>query len=153
MHRPPKGKNDIHCSCSLPTSAFKNMLVRLSSLMSLYMSYGGKLTVYTQLRDFHIKFTFLFWFLKSYMHGTVILDGKAAILITIIICPLTRGSLRHHRLIHYQVPPFFPVLHCPLGLSKLQACPFPDVVFTPLPLSALSSSPFHCTLQDGFGQT
>ena len=37
---------------------------------------------------------------------------------------------------------FFPVLHCPLGLAKLQACPFPDVVFPPLPLSALSSSPF-----------
>ena len=27
---------------------------------------------------------------------------------------------------------FFPVLHCPLGLSELQACPFPDVVFPPL---------------------
>ena len=44
---------------------------------------------------------------------------------------------------------FFPVLHCPLGLCKLQACPFPDAVFLPLPLSALSSSPFHC----GFSQT
>ena len=48
---------------------------------------------------------------------------------------------------------FCSVLHCPLGLGKLQACPFPDVVFPPLSLSALSSSPFHCALQDGFGQT
>ena len=47
----------------------------------------------------------------------------------------------------------FPVLHCPLGPAKLQACPFPDVIVPPLPLSALSSSPFHCALQDGFGQT
>ena len=47
----------------------------------------------------------------------------------------------------------FPVLLCPLGLAKLQACPFPDVVFPPLPLSALSSSPFRCALQDGSGQT
>ena len=50
-------------------------------------------------------------------------------------------------------PPFFPVLHCPLGLAERQACPFPNVVFPPLPLSAFSSSPFHCALQDGFGQT
>ena len=47
---------------------------------------------------------------------------------------------------------FFPVLHCPLGLGRFQACPFPDVVFPPLPKSTLSSSPFHCDLQDGFGQ-
>ena len=47
--------------------------------------------------------------------------------------------------------PFSPVLHCPLGLRKLQACAFHDVVFQPLPLSALSSSPFRCALQDGFG--
>ena len=40
-----------------------------------------------------------------------------------------------------QFPPFFSVLHHPLGLGELQACPFPDVVFPPLPLSALSSSP------------
>ena len=33
-----------------------------------------------------------------------------------------------------------PVLHCPLGLGKLQPCLFPDVVFPPLPLSALSST-------------
>ena len=53
-----------------------------------------------------------------------------------------QGSLGHHRWFHSQFPPCFPVLHCPLGLDKLQACPFPDAVFTPLPLSALSSSPF-----------
>ena len=41
---------------------------------------------------------------------------------------------------------FFHVLHCPLGLTELQACPFLDVVFPPLPLSVLSSSPFHCAL-------
>ena len=50
-------------------------------------------------------------------------------------------------------PPFFPVLHCPLGLDEHQACPFPDVVFPPLFMSALSSSLFHCALQDDFGQT
>ena len=50
-------------------------------------------------------------------------------------------------------PPFFPVLHCPLGLGKLQACPFPDVVFPPLLQSALYSPPFHCPLQDGSSQT
>ena len=59
----------------------------------------------------------------------------------------------HHRWFCNQFSPFFPVLHCPLGLAELQACPFPDVVFPPLPLSALSSSPFHCDLQDGFGHT
>ena len=67
--------------------------------------------------------------------------------------PWPRGSFWHHRWIRNQFPPFFPVLHCSLGLGELQACPFPDVVFPPLPLSALSSSPFHCALQDGFVQT
>ena len=67
--------------------------------------------------------------------------------------PLTARALGHHRWFHNQFPPFFfSVLHCPLGLSELQACPFPDVVFPPLLLSVLSSSPFHCALQDGFGQ-
>ena len=58
-----------------------------------------------------------------------------------------RGSLGHHRWFCNQFSPFFPVLHCPLGLAERQACPCPDVVFSPLPLSALSSSP------NGFGQT
>ena len=66
---------------------------------------------------------------------------------------VTLGSLGHHRWFHNQFPPFFLVIHCPLGFGKLQACLFPDVVFPSLPLSALSSSPFHCALQDGFGQT
>ena len=56
-----------------------------------------------------------------------------------------------HQLIN--PPPFLSVLHCPLGLSELQACPFLDAVFPPLFLPVLSSSPFHCPLQDGFGQT
>ena len=60
--------------------------------------------------------------------------------------------MEHHRWFCNQFSPFFPVLHCPLGLAKLQASPSPDVVFPPLPLSAMSSSPFHCALQDGFGQ-
>ena len=49
-----------------------------------------------------------------------------------------------------QFSPFFPVLHCPLGLGELQACPFPDVVFPPLPLSALSSSPLSLCLARWF---
>ena len=64
-----------------------------------------------------------------------------------------RGSLGHHRWFRNQFPPFFSVLHCPLGLGEFQACPFSDVVFPPLPLPALSSSPIHCALEDGFGQT
>ena len=67
--------------------------------------------------------------------------------------PLTTGLLGHHRWPHNQFPPFFSVLHCPLGLGELQACPFPDVVLPPHFLSALFSSPFHCALQHGFGQT
>ena len=67
--------------------------------------------------------------------------------------PYLWGLFGHHRWFCKQFPPFSPVLHCPLGLGKLQACPFPDVVFPPLPLSALFSSPFHCALQGGFGQT
>ena len=49
------------------------------------------------------------------------------------------GSLGHHRWLQNQYPPFPLVLHCPLGLGKLQACPLPDVVFPPLLPSALSS--------------
>ena len=71
----------------------------------------------------------------------------------ILTYPLTTKVDRAPQMLHNQFLPFFSVLHCPLGLSELQACPFPDVVFQPLLLSALSSSPFHCTLQDGFGQT
>ena len=64
-----------------------------------------------------------------------------------------RRSSGHHRWFCSQFSPILPVLHCPLGLTELQASPFHDVVFPPLPLPALSSSPFHCALQDGFGQT
>ena len=67
--------------------------------------------------------------------------------------PLTARVVWAPQMICNQFLPFFPVLHCPLGLSKLQACLFPDVVFPPLPLSALSSSRFCCALQDSFGQT
>ena len=84
---------------------------------------------------------------ECYLHIT-----SHIIIIIIIIYPLTRGSLGHHIWFH-KLPPFFLVLHCPLGLGELQACPVPNVVFPPLPLSAFSSSPFHCALQDGFGQT
>ena len=38
--------------------------------------------------------------------------------------------------------PFFPVLHCPLGLAELQACPFPDDVFPPHPLLPCPLPPF-----------
>ena len=68
-----------------------------------------------------------------------------------ILLPL--GSLGYQRRLHNQFPPFFSVLHWPLGLGELQACPFLDVVFPPLLLSALSSFPCHCALQDGFDQT
>ena len=74
-------------------------------------------------------------------------------IIIIIINPLTARVVRAPQMILQPVFSIFPVLHCPLGLAKLQACPFLDVVFPPLPLSALSSSPFHCALQDGFGQS
>ena len=77
-------------------------------------------------------------------------DDKRYIVI-IIINPLTARVVGAPQMIH--LPPFFPVLHCPLGLAELQACPFLVVVFPPLPLSTLSSSRFHCALQDGFGQT
>ena len=73
------------------------------------------------------------------------------IIIIIIICPLTARAVWAPQMISQQFPPFFPVLHCPLGLDELQACPFPDVVFPPLPLSAFSS-PFHCALQNGLAR-
>ena len=75
------------------------------------------------------------------------------IIIIIIIYPLTARVVGAPHMILHQFPPFFPVLHCPLGLGEIQACPFRDVVFPFLPLSALPPSPFHCALQDGFGQT
>ena len=74
-------------------------------------------------------------------------------IIIIIIIPEPRGSLGHHRLFLNQFPPFFSVLHCPVGLGELQICPFPGIVFPLLPLSALPSSSFHCAMLDGFGQT
>ena len=43
--------------------------------------------------------------------------------------PKLQGSLGHHRWLHNQLPPFYPVLHCPLALGELQACPFPDYCF------------------------
>ena len=64
--------------------------------------------------------------------------------------PLIAGVVGAPQVTSYQFPPFFSVLHCPLGLGELQAHLFPDVVFPPPPLSALSSSPFHCASQDGF---
>ena len=65
------------------------------------------------------------------------------IIINIIIYPLTARVNGAPQMIS---PPFFPVLHCPLGLGELQACPFPGVLFPPLPLSALSSFPFYRAL-------
>ena len=75
------------------------------------------------------------------------------LIIIIISYPLIARVVGATQMISQPVFSFFPVLHCPLGHAKLQACPFPDVVFPLLPLSALSSSTFHCALQDGFGQT
>ena len=77
----------------------------------------------------------------------------------IIIKHLTARIIWAQQLISQPVSSFFfllfflSVLHCPLGLAKLQAGPLPDVVFPPFLLSSLSSSPFHCALQDGFAQT
>ena len=54
----------------------------------------------------------------------------------------TWGSLGHHRWFHNQFPPFSLVLHCPLGLGKLQACPFPGC--------CLPTSSSVCCLPPGF---
>ena len=81
-------------------------------------------------------FAFIFWCVVCF------------VIIIIIIKPLTVRVVGAPRWFCNQFSPFFPVLHCPLGLAELQACPFPDVVFPPLPLSALSSSPFHPALHD-----
>ena len=82
---------------------------------------------------------------------------RFVIIIIIFFHPLTARVVGAPQMISQPVssisPWFFPVLHYPLGLGKLQACPFPDIAFPPLPLSTLSSSSFHCALQDGFGQT
>ena len=83
----------------------------------------------------------------------VFLPDSSLLLLLLLIYPLTARVVGAPQTISQPFPPYFPVLHCPLGLGELQACPLPDVVFPPLPLSALSSSPFHCALQDGFGQT
>ena len=71
-------------------------------------------------------------------------DVVSCLIIIIIINPLTARVVGAPQMILQPVSPFFPVLHCPLGLVELRACPFPDVVFPPLPLSALSSFPFYC---------
>ena len=49
--------------------------------------------------------------------------------------PWPPGSLGHHRWLQNQFPPFFSVLHCPLGLAEHQAFPFLDAVIPPLFLS------------------
>ena len=82
---------------------------------------------------------------------SLIMFTLVTVLFLFIIIIIT-GLLGYHRWFCNQFSPFFPVLHCPLGLAELQACPFLDV-FPRLPLSALSSSPFYCALQDRFGQT
>ena len=63
------------------------------------------------------------------------------IIIITIANSLTARVVGAQQMISNEFPPFFSLLHCPLG-RELQACPFPDVVFPPLLLSALSSSPF-----------
>ena len=71
---------------------------------------------------------------NSYVHYKNIIS-----LISLILSiPELRRSFGHHRWFRNHFSSFFPVLHCPLGLGKLQACPFPDVVFSTLRLSALS---------------
>ena len=78
---------------------------------------------------------------------------KIILICHLIINPLTARVVGAPQMICNQFSPFFPVLHCPLGLAELQARPFPDVVFPTLPMFALSSSPYHCALQNGFGPT
>ena len=46
----------------------------------------------------------------------------------IVIYPLTARVVGAPQMISHQFPPFFPVLHCPLGHGELQAYPFPNVV-------------------------
>ena len=83
---------------------------------------------------------------KLYILFTIdLLATKLGVLIssTPSSIPKQRRSLGHHRWFHIQFPPFFCILHCPLGLCQLKTCPFPDVIFPPLPLTALSSFPFY----------
>ena len=81
------------------------------------------------------------------MTGSLIVQGWRSLLH--LRLSLTVRVVGAPQTISQPVSSIFFVLHCPLGLSELQACPFLDAVFPPLPLSALSSSPFHCALQDG----
>ena len=64
--------------------------------------------------------------------------------------PLTARVVEAPQMTSQPVSPFFSVLHCLLGLSKLQACPYLDVVLPPLLQSVLSSSPFHLCLARWF---
>ena len=77
--------------------------------------------------------------------NSILLVKIFIIIIIVIINPLIVRVVRAPQMTLQPVFSISPALHCPLGLTELQACPFPDV--------ALSSSPFHCALQDGFGQT
>ena len=63
-------------------------------------------------------------FLRLYVHATF---NSGFIIITIIYFLTARVIGAPQMIIHNQLPPFFSVLHCPLGLGELQACPFPDV--------------------------
>ena len=51
------------------------------------------------------------------------------LIIILIIHPLTTRVVGAPQMISQPVPPFFPVLSCPLVLGELQTFPFPDVVF------------------------
>ena len=92
-------------------------------------------------------------FIRNVQSHKIQNKSKDIIIIIIIIYPLIARVAWAPQMISQPVSSISPVLHCPLGLGKIQACPFPDVVFPPLPLSALSSSPFLCALEDGFGET
>ena len=101
-----------------------------------------------------------------YQHGTRLvrrgLEGSSssgtfsmtipAIIIIIIITvnPLAARVTGAPQMTLQPVFSISPVLHCPLGLTELQACPFPGVEFPPLPLPALSSSPLSLCLARWF---
>ena len=69
-------------------------------------------------------------------------------IIIIITYHLTASVVGSPQMISQPVSPFFPVLHCPLGLAELQACPFPGVVFPPVRLFTIvrrsSCGPIAC---------